>query len=195
MPVPWLRVLDTVLSLAELTRKVNRRPAAVIGEAADATALPSAASPIEARLAGVVVAALKEAFDRDHQRVQLEREQREADHQRAERLLRLELVRQAGERELAQLRLVAVIAGGSWLATVLFAGFAADLNVATRVLLGVGWILLLAALATAFAAQTAVAAWLAHPPERVVHPGGAGVAAPWLLLGGLAITAVAVLVR
>ena len=50
---------------------------------------------LEARLAGVVVAALKEAFDRDTQRLELEREQLDAERQRAERALRLELRRQA----------------------------------------------------------------------------------------------------
>jgi len=195
-----LRVLDAVLSLTDLARKVQRRPSAALGESREPAALQAATAPIEARLAGVVVAALKEAFDRDHQRIQLEREQREAERQRAERLLRLELVRQAGDRELAQLRLIAAIAVVSWLATVLFAGVASDPGVVPRVLLGVGWLLLLAALTTAFTAQSAVAAALARATERDGHPslpsgGGAGLAAPWLLIGGLAVIALGVLLR
>src|SRR6185369_13257388 len=64
---------------------------------------------LEARMAGVVVAALKEAFDRDTRRLELEREQLAAERQRAERL-RLELHRQAGDREIGRLRLLAGVA-------------------------------------------------------------------------------------
>src|SRR6185369_13315161 len=53
---------------------------------------------LEARLAGVVVAALKEAFDRDTRRLDLERQQLEAERQRAERALRLELQRRRPRR-------------------------------------------------------------------------------------------------
>lgn len=199
MPVPWLRVLDAVLGLTEIARKVNRRPAAALSDqSGEPAALQSAAAPIEARLTGVVVAALKEAFDRDHQRIQFEREQREVDRKRAERALRLELARQTGDRVVAQLRLVAIVAVTSWLATLLFAGLAPNLSVATRVLLGIGWLSLLAALAAAFTGQSTVAAALAQTHERdeprSALGGGAALAAPWLLIGGLAIIAIAVLV-
>jgi len=65
---------------------------------------------IETRLAGVVVAALKEAFDRDARRLDLEREALEAERQRAERALKLELLRQAADRETSRLRLLAGVA-------------------------------------------------------------------------------------
>lgn len=199
MPVPWLRVLDAVISLTDIARKVNRRPAAALSDPGSEPAALPAAAPIEARLTGVVVAALKEAFDRDHQRIQFEREQRDADRKRAERLLRLELARQAGDRTIAGLRLVAGIAVVSWLATLLFAGAASNLSVATRVLVGVGWTLLLAALAAAFAGQSAVVTAQAQVHERDESRGLAGnggaLAAPWLLLAGLATLAIAVLVR
>ena len=77
---------------------------------------------LETRLAGVVVAALKEAFDRDTRRLDLEHEQMAAERLRAERALRLELRRQAADREIARVRLLAAAALASWLGTLFFAG-------------------------------------------------------------------------
>ncbi|MGE3513167.1 MAG: hypothetical protein AB7N65_30270, partial [Vicinamibacterales bacterium] len=102
MPIPWLRVLDAVLSLGEVARRVNRPASTALANPAEAGTTANAPAAIEARLAGVVVAALKEAFDRDHQRLQLEREHRDAERTRAERILRLELLRQTGDREVAR---------------------------------------------------------------------------------------------
>ena len=76
-----------------------------------ADAVTRTAGGLEARMAGVVVAALKEAFDRDSRRLELEREQLAAERQRAERALQLELQRQAGDREIGRLRLLAGVAG------------------------------------------------------------------------------------
>src|SRR3970282_850141 len=103
----WMRVLDAVGGLVELSGRFRRRGA---GEETltGATARPGGA--LETRLAGVVVAALKEAFDRDSARMELERSQVEAERRRAEQALRAELHRQAAERALAHLRMVAVIA-------------------------------------------------------------------------------------
>ena len=70
---------------------------------ASAPSLPrmqSLAGQLEAPLTNVVVAALKEAFDRDHARLELERAQLEEERRRAEQALRLELRRQAADREL-----------------------------------------------------------------------------------------------
>src|SRR5437660_8101673 len=113
MPMPWLRILDVVIGVTDLARSRRiGRPA----ESADDQALaasannPRALGHLEARLAGVVVAALKEAFDRDNRRLDLEREQAEAERVRAARLLRLELVRQAVDREIGRLRLTAGVA-------------------------------------------------------------------------------------
>ena len=82
---------------------------------------PRAPGGLEARLAGVVVAALKEAFDRDTRRLELEREQLDAERERAERALRLELQRQAADREIGRLRLLAGVAVAGWLGTLLLA--------------------------------------------------------------------------
>jgi hypothetical protein len=140
---------------------------------------------------------LKEAFDRDHQRLELERNQIEAERQRAERALRLELIRQAGDREVGRLRLLAGVAVGSWLATLVFATRLAGGAPSARISLGIGWLLLLAALAAAFSAQTRLARALGSIDERadpaVALSSAAGDLAPWLLVAGLAVIALGTL--
>src|SRR5262245_45621452 len=101
----WMRVLDTLTGLVQMTGRL-RRSDEPTGLQAGAPGGPLGL--IEARLAGVVVAALKEAFDRDSTRLELERSQIEAERQRAEAALQAELRRQAADRVLGQLRLVAV---------------------------------------------------------------------------------------
>ena len=90
-------------SRPQRSRACRERASAAVAAADDPEqlAVSERGGPLEVRLAGVVVAALKEAFDRDHQRLELEREQIEAERMRAERLLRIELARQAGNRESA----------------------------------------------------------------------------------------------
>ena len=208
MAIPWLRVLDAVLSLSDLARGLNRRRLPLTGESGEGSGGGGAlatggagGAPLEARFAGVVVAALKEAFDRDSQRIQAEREQREVERRRAERLLKIELLRQAGERELGRLRLVATLAMASWLGTIVLAAFV-TLTIASRITLGVGWALLLGALAAALAAQSTVSNTLARvaeqsetDPGRAANGGDTGAAATWLLVAGLAVAALAVLLR
>src|SRR5439155_14122125 len=104
---------------------------------------------LETRLAGVVVAALKEAFDRDSRRLELEREQLEADRLRTERALKLELLRQSGDREIGRLRLIAGVAVVSWIGTLFFSPRLVEGALSARLALGAGWLLLLAALAAA----------------------------------------------
>ena len=117
MAFPWLRLIDAALGMTDIARRVRAGREAPPTEMTPGTA---PGGPLEARLAGVVVAALKEAFDRDTRRLELERDQIEAERARAEQALRLELRRQAGEREIGRLRLVAAIAVVSWLATLFF---------------------------------------------------------------------------
>src|SRR5512145_1510629 len=103
----WMRVIDTVSNLVALTGRVRQPPP----ETPSAPlAAGGAVGQLEARLAGVVVAALKEAFDRDRVRMDLERAQMESERQRAEEALRAELRRQAADRALGQVRLIAVMA-------------------------------------------------------------------------------------
>jgi hypothetical protein len=196
MALPWLRLLDTAFNLADLA--FRGRPAAALRDANEQLAPARAAT--EARLAGVVVAALKEAFDRDHQRLELEREQREAERRRAERLLKIEIARQAGDREVGRLRLLTGLAVAGWLGTLYLILALGVTPPAVRAALGTASVLLLAALATAFVAQTHVGGALArladpHTEPQAPSSGASGTAAPWLLISGLAVVVVAVLLR
>lgn len=196
MGIPWFRILGAALGLAEVARTVSRRSASLALEESGARR----GGPLEARMAGTVIAAIKEAFDRDHDRERFEREQREIERRRAERLLRLELARQAGEREIGRQRLLTALAAVIWLGTVALTPILDTGSVATRIALGLGWALLLGALGSALAAQSEVTATLARIDEKVgtpapAEPGGWALAAPWLLLSGCAVIAIGVLLR
>ena len=192
----WMRVLDTVGGLIQMGARL-RRPET------DLQAPESAGGPLgqlEARLAGVVVAALKEAFDRDRARMDLERTQMEAERERAEAALGAELRRQAAERVLGQLRMIAVMAFGLLMVSAALGVWLPGMRtIVPRVLMGIGWMLAIGALGTAFAAWQQVSAWTAAPrpspdPGAVVSPvHPAAAAAPWLLLGALALTCVSLL--
>lgn len=191
MPVQWTKVLNTVSGLVELGAAAGGRRV----EPADVTpAERPATGALEARLAGVVVAALKEAFDRDKARMDLERETVESDRARAERALQAELRRQAADRELSQLRLVAIFSGLVLLvASVLAAWVGGMRDGVSAVLLTLGWALAVAALGCVFAAWQQVTAWAsaAEPPPA----GSSRLArtAPWLLLGSLSTVAASLL--
>ena len=151
---------------------------------------------LETRLTGVVVAALKEAFDRDSRRLDLEHEQVNAERVRAERALRLELLRQAGDRELARLRLTAVMALASWIGTLIFSARLIAGGAGARVALGSAWVVLLAALGLSFAGQAGVGDALARVDldrDQAVPATLAGKLAPWFVVAGLGLTGVAVL--
>ena len=173
MALPWLRILDGVLGLTDVARTMRRRPVAALGEPDD-------------RIAAT-----------DHERLQFEREQRNAERKRDERLLKLELARQAGERDIARLRLVAGIAVVSVLGTIVLSARIGDLGTSPRIALGAGWFLLLAGLAAAFTAQAQVASALGRLEEAPAPSveGVAGAAAPWLVVAGLGVTAMTVLLR
>lgn len=198
MAVPWLAILDTVLGMTDVARRLRRR---ALPDDDQLSVSPQGGGPLEARLAGVVVAALKEAFDRDHERLQIERDHIEAERQRAERALRLELARQAGERELSRMRLLTTIGAGTWLVTAFLSAPLVDWSIAARVVLGAGWLLILIGITVSFTAQTRIARVL----DRVAKQGGsgsaveevvagpAGTAATWLIVLGLATVAAALL--
>src|SRR5436190_1259673 len=198
--VPWLRILDMLIGVSDLARGGRGRPTLEAESASQQLAPGSRAlGHLETRLAGVVVAALREAFDRDTHRLELERQQVEAERAHAERALRLELLRQAGDREIGRLRLVAAVAVASWIGTLFFSARLMDAGAGTRALLGGGWALLLGALAAAFLAQANVGAALGRIDEtnvdqRPVEPGFAGTLAPWLIVIGLALVGVSVLI-
>jgi hypothetical protein len=205
MPVPWLALIDAALGVASATR--GRKSGGPTDDRDQQQQLESAArvpGGLEARMAGVVVAALKEAFDRDTRRLELEREQLAAERQRAERALRLELQRQAADREIGRLRMLASVAVAGWIATLLLALLPGGIlrgTIAARVALGGGWLLLGAAVAAAFIGQAQVARVLgsssadeAGGPVAGSMSAPAGTAALWLVVLGLALVALAALI-
>ena len=189
MPLPWLRIIDGVLGATDIVRWAR-------GQSPSQTSVPGA-SRLETRLAGVVVSALKEAFERDHQRLELERQRLEEERERAERLLRLEWLRQAGEREIARLRVLAGVALAGWLGTLFLVGRVTASGTGGRVMLGLTWLFLLTALATAFAGQSRVAAELGRMDDRStsaeITRSVVGVVSPWLIVVGLATIAISLL--
>ena len=185
-----LKVFDTVVAVRDSTKRKT--------DTASDTNLTQTTSTgfggsIEARLTNVVLAALKEAFDRDHARLELERTQVEEQRRRAEEAMRIELRRQAADREIGRLRFLAGAALIGWVASVMF--FVPRLGEATvtsRILLAMGWLLLLGALAAAFSAQGRLSAYLAEN-DRLPDTGKAAVWALWLLVAGFALSAVSLL--
>jgi hypothetical protein len=179
----WAGVIDTVGGLVQIARRFRQGASEGLS---GAQAPIGGLGHVEARLAGVVVAALREAFDRDSARLEMERAQIDAERQRAEEALRAELRRQEAERIVGQLRLVAVMAITTW-------GLSAALGVwmpgmresIPRMLLAIGWALALGALASAFAGWQYVSlrssdgVALSHPSTTM---------APWLLIGSVALT-------
>jgi hypothetical protein len=200
MAIPWLTVVDAVLDAASFA--LSRKPRRALRESDLPARAGTTLSHIEARLAGVAITALKEVFERDERRLELEREQIERERRRAERLLALDLWRQAGDREIGRLRLLAGVAAGSWIGTLLFSARLSDGPTSARVMLGFGWLFLLAALLLSFAAQSRVSRALARIDEPTamttlyddLSAGLPGAAAAWLIALGLGVIGVAVLI-
>jgi hypothetical protein len=184
------RAYDAVVAFRDAARRLKDPSAASKPETSlsQTAAAQGLAGQIEARLTNVVVAALKEAFDRDHVRLELERTQIEEQRRRAEEALRLELRRQTVDREIGRLRLLAGTALVGWIASIAVL-FVHEASVPSRVLLGAGWLLLLGSLGAAFTAQGRVNA------EQIDKPQGAdaGALPLWLLIAGLAATAISLL--
>ena len=196
MPLPWLQLIDAALGVANFAR--GRKSAAVPDEPpGQLDAGGRAPAGLEARLAGVVVAALKEAFDRDSRRLDLEREQLEAERRRAERALQLELQRQAGDREIGRLRMLAAVAGSAWIGALLLSARVVGGGIGARVALGLGWLFLPGAVAASFVAQSRVAAAVdalaGGDDRRAIRPGASGAFALWLMIGGVILVGLAAL--
>ena len=197
MPVPWLQLIDAALGVANFARGRKAPPPAPEGPLQQVGLGSPGTGGLEARLAGVVVAALREAFDRDSRRLDLEREQLEAERQRAERALRLELQRQTGEREIGRLRLLAGVAGIAWIGTLVLASRLLGGGTGARASLGAGWLFLLGAIAASFTAQSRVAAAIdalaADDGRGAIRSSASGVLALWLMIGGLILVGLAAL--
>jgi hypothetical protein len=182
----WAGVIDTVGGLVQIARRFRQSS----GDGVPAPQPGGALGQVEARLAGVVVAALKEAFDRDSARMEMERTQMDAERRRAEEALRAELRRQAADRLLGQLRLIAIMAVGTWaLSAALGVWLPGMREGVPRLLLGAGWICALSALATAFAGWQHVSVRSTDiSAGAAVLEHAATTYAPWLLIGALALT-------
>ena len=187
-----VKAFDTLLVLRDTAKRLKGEPPASADTGLTAPP-PGLAGQIEARLTNVVVAALKEAFDRDHARLELERAQLDEQRRRAEEAMRLELRRQAADREVGRLRLLAGTALVGWIAAVvMFVARMGDASIASRVMVAAGWLLLLAALGAAFRAQGRVSAAVSEGDRPA--DAGRGEAAMWLLVAGLGLSAASLLV-
>jgi hypothetical protein len=190
----WLRVIDMAANVAQWAGRLRKpdpppetglAPGGPLGQ-------------LETRLAGVVVAALKEAFDRDKARMDLERAHLDAERERAEQALRAELRRQAADLALGRVRTTAIMAIGVWMLSAALAVWMPGMRTGgARYVLGAGWVCALASLGCAFAGWQRVAAWMAIDGAPGAgadsRPGRAELAAPWLLVAGVAFVGLALL--
>jgi hypothetical protein len=184
----WMRVLDTISGLAQMSGKFL--PKAPPEGGSLATQEPGVGR-LETHLAGVVVSALKEAFDRDRTRMDLERAQIESERRRVQEALAAEVRRQATERALSQLRLIAVMALGAWMLSAALAVWLPGMRSGVpRALLGAGWALAFAALGCTFASWQQISAWTVATASATSGSdsptSAAASAAPWTLLLALA---------
>ena len=185
----WMRVIDTVAGLARTAGRLRSTFEPPPADLAEGTA-----RGLETRLAGVVVAALKEAFDRDRARMDLERSQIEAEQRRAEEALAAELRRQTAERALGQLKLLAIMAIATWMLSAALAVWLPGMRAGLpRGLLGAGWALSFGALGCVFGAFQTIARWTAAPDTSTPPTSGAAAAAPWLLVLALVSTGASLL--
>ena len=188
-----MKAFDAVMMLRDAAKSIKGEPPQQTIMAKAPPPAPPALGQLEATLTNVVVAALKEAFDRDHARLELERTQLEEQRRRADEALRLELRRQAADRELARLRLLAATALVSWLASVIAFGVRINsVDTPGRVALAVGWAFLLGSLGAGFSAQGRVNAYVPDA-SRAPDAGWAGEVALWLLIVGLGAVALSLL--
>jgi len=192
MPLPWLRLLDAAIGVTDLVRSRRIRS---LSRASSRDAEGDAQDGRNSKLSR------RPFFDREAALVELERQRLESERLRAERAAGLELIRQTGDREIGRLRLLVGIAVISWAGTLWFAArLVGSGGIGARITLGAGWLLLLSAIALAFAGQARVARsvqqagdWSAAAPDSV-SSGASGAAALWLLVGGLALASLAALI-
>ena len=204
--VTWLRALNAIGTVAEATRLFRGT-----GQSADLTptASESAGEALETRLANVVVAALREAFDRDRARFDLERDLHAAEAARQADALRSEWLRQTATQALTQTRYVAVLSVVVWVASAISAVWLSPLGTASKSLLGIGWGGLSIAIAAAFMTHQYLAVWLARGPINretastappttttpvALPQSSAQTLLPWLFLGGFLATSAGLVV-
>jgi len=183
------KVFDTIVSFlhTQTDERIEQRPGGVTE-----TPSPTFADQLQAGLTNVVVAALKEAFDRDRDRLELERAHLDEQRRRAEEAMRLELHRQAIDREIGRLRFLAGAALAGWAGSVLlFVARGQQMSGSSRAALIVGSVLLLVSIGLAFTAQASIGA--RKPESDATLNTASGIASLWLLLAGLALAAASML--
>jgi hypothetical protein len=192
MPIPWLRLLDIALGVTNFAQSrsaLARQDEAASDESGDASA------PDDTRLASVVAAALREVLERDARKMQMLREKAEADRQRAERALRVELLSRAADREASRLRLLAGCALAAWLGTIVTGVWMNSDSLAVRMLFGSGMLLQLASFASALLVHTTLSdplEVLATTNDMTRRKGITGLdVALWLLTAGLVLVGIA----
>lgn len=202
MAFPWLDILDTVIALADIARiatggRGHDEPAPERKVPPD---VRTPAASLDMQLAAIV-SALRDAAVRDSRRLDAERDQRAAERLRAERTLRLELVRHAGGREIGRMRTLAGVAVAAWVGTLVWSPhLSGSGGVGARALLGFGWLFLLGAIAASFLAQSRVAAAVdalangGDGRDGAIRSGASGAVALWFTIGGLVLTGLAALI-
>ena len=182
------KVFDTFMSVLDAAKQ---EPTEAPKSADRPTPATSFADQVEMRLTNVVISALKEAFNRDEARLELERAHLEEQRRRAEETMRIELRRQAAEREISRLRLLGVVGMIGWIASVLLLVLRRDVSHVTQGLLIAAAILSLSSLGSAFIAQGRINGYVMednHPLNTVLTPVSLS-----LLLAALAAAAVSLL--
>lgn len=179
------KVFETVVSVLDIKKEDTRaQPPA----GSPVPPPPTFADQIEARLTNVVVAALKEAFDRDHARLELERAHFDEQRRRAEESMRVDLQRQAIDREISRLRLLAAAGLIGWIASVVLLVIQRQqIGGPSGVMLVAASAALLGSIGTAFSAQATVGTRTGDTDGPLATP--AASASLWLLLAGLALAA------
>jgi hypothetical protein len=193
MPIPWLRLLDIALGVTNLAQSKR-------AFAHDEDVEPEDGRGVSGRheegLPAVVAAALRDVLERDARKMQMLREKAEADRQRAERALRVELLSRAADREASRLRLLAGCALATWIAAVAAGIWMNSDSLAVRVALGSGMLLQLASFASALLVHTTLSDpldVLATTDDMTRRKGITGLdVALWLLITGLVLIGIAV---
>jgi hypothetical protein len=182
------KVFDTVMSVLDATKEEpNNQPKT--GERQ--TPASTLADQVEMRLTNVVVAALKEAFNRDEARLELERNHLEEQRRRAEGTMRMELRRQAADREIGRLKLLVGAGMVGWIASMVFLAVRSGGSHLSRGMLVAAAVLCLCSVGSAFMAQTRIGAY-AITNDRPLQTSAAAVSLA-LILAGLAAAAFSVL--
>jgi hypothetical protein len=183
------KTINVLMSVRDVVKDTSDTAPTLTSAAETATSTGS----IEARLTNVLVAALKEAFDRDHARLELERAHVEEQRRHAEQAMQIELRRHAADRELGRLRLLSGTALVGWIVSVtLLVARIGQMTTAATVILAAGSLVLLGALGAAFHAQERINV-LFSSSDGLLKTGLVATATVWLLLVGLAMSAISLL--